>query len=59
MAESKTKKKLKLSVSVDETVDLFIGIIKMIMISLTHHHEQSDEQVLQISHRESPIRQAV
>jgi hypothetical protein len=35
--ESQTMKKLNLSAPVDETVDLFIALIKLIMISLTHH----------------------
>ena len=37
MVESQTRKKLNLSAPVDETVDLFIALIKLITISLTHH----------------------
>jgi hypothetical protein len=37
MVESQTMKKLNLSAPVDETVDLLIALIKLIMISLTHH----------------------
>jgi hypothetical protein len=35
--ESQTMRKLDLSVPVDETVDLFIALIKLIIISLPHH----------------------
>ena len=37
MVESQTMKELNLSAPVDETVDLFIALIKLIMISLIHH----------------------
>ena len=37
MVESQTMRKLNLSAQVDETVDLFIALIKLITISLTHH----------------------
>jgi hypothetical protein len=37
MVESQTMKKLNLSAPVDETADLFIALIKLITISLTHH----------------------
>ena len=37
MVESQTMKKLNLSAPVDEAVDLFIALIKLIRISLTHH----------------------
>jgi hypothetical protein len=37
MVESQTIRKLNLSAPVDETVNLFIALIKLITISLTHH----------------------
>jgi hypothetical protein len=37
IVESQTIKKLNLSAPVDETVDLFIALMKLITISLTHH----------------------
>jgi hypothetical protein len=37
MVESQTMKKLNLSVPVDETIDLFTALIKLITISLKHH----------------------
>lgn len=37
MVESQTMKKLNLSAPVDETVDLFTALIKLMAISLTHH----------------------
>ena len=37
MVESQTTKKLNLSAPVDETVDLFMALIKLMTISLTHH----------------------
>ena len=36
MVESQTMRKLNLSAPVDKTVDLFIALIKLITISLTH-----------------------
>jgi len=35
--ESQTMRKLNLSAPIDEPVDLFIALIKLITISLTHH----------------------
>ena len=35
--ESQTMRKLNLSVLVDETLDLFIALTKLIIISLPHH----------------------
>jgi hypothetical protein len=38
MVENQTMKKLNLSAPLDESLDLFIALIKLITISLTHHN---------------------
>ena len=51
IVESQTMKKLNLSAPVDETVDLFIALTKLITISLTHHITNN----VMVRYRKNPI----